>query len=252
MRRRRPVRRPQKPKHRVNEYIRVPEVRVVGDGIEATVMQTSRALQMAFDKGLDLIEISPNAKPPVCKIADYKKFLYEQRKREKEIKSKAAKTVIKEIRFGPNCDDHDFEFKLRHAEKFLKEGAKVKAYVFFRGRSILFKDRGEILLLKFADRLSELGGLEGMPRLEGKRMNIMIASKTKPPKKGKKSKDGDKGKKDKNAKASKEGNDDQSGDDKKVESEKDAPAKEVATDAKAAEAKAAPEKKESTEKKTEE
>ena len=180
----------------MNEYIRVPEVRVVGDGIEATVMQTAKALQLAFDKGLDLIEISPNAKPPVCKIADYKKFLYEQRKREKEIKSKAAKTVIKEIRFGPNTDIHDFEFKMRHAEKFLKEGAKVKAYVHFRGRSILFKDRGEILLLKFADRLSDLGTLESMPRLEGKRMNIMIASKAKPPKKGVKNKEktGDKDK----------------------------------------------------------
>lgn len=128
---------------------------------------------------LDLVEISPKAKPPVCKIIDYKKFLYQQKKKQKEMKAKAVKVIVKEIRFGPNTDEHDFQFKLRHAEKFLKEGAKVKAFVFFKGRSILFKEQGEILLLKLAQELEEYGTLEQMPRLEGKRMTIFISPKKK-------------------------------------------------------------------------
>lgn len=128
---------------------------------------------------LDLVEISPNADPPVCKVIDYQKFLYQQKKKQKEMKAKAVKVVVKEIRFGPNTDDHDFEFKLRHAEKFLKEGAKVKAYVFFKGRSILFKEKGEILLLRFATELEDLGKVEQMPRLEGKRMTMFITPKKK-------------------------------------------------------------------------
>ena len=136
---------------------------------------------MAFaeEQELDLVEISPNAKPPVCKIMDYKKFVYEQKKREKAMKSKATKVVIKEIRFGPNTDDHDYEFKKKHAEKFLKDGAKLKAYVFFKGRSIIYKDQGEILLLKLAQELEELGKVEQMPKLEGKRMIMFIAPKKK-------------------------------------------------------------------------
>ena len=137
------------------------------------------ALKIADEKDLDLVEISPNATPPVCKVIDYKKFLYEQKKKQKELKSKQSKVVVKEIRFGPNTDDHDFNFKLNHARKFLEEGAKVKAYVFFKGRTIVFKDRGEILLLKFAQELDDLGALEQMPKLEGKRMIIMINPKKK-------------------------------------------------------------------------
>lgn len=133
---------------------------------------------MAKELGLDLVEISPNAEPPVCKIIDYKKFLYQKKRKEKEIKANASKVVVKEIRFGPNTDDHDFNFKLKHAEKFLKDGAKVKAYVFFRGRSIIYKEQGEILLLKFAQALEDLGKVEQMPKLEGKRMNMFIAPKT--------------------------------------------------------------------------
>jgi len=128
---------------------------------------------------LDLVEISPNADPPVCKIIDYKKFLYQQKKKQKEIKANAVKVVVKEIRFGPNTDDHDFQFKLRHAERFLKEGAKVKAYVFFKGRSILFKEQGEILLLKFAQSLEEIGKVDQLPKLEGKRMTMFISPKKK-------------------------------------------------------------------------
>ncbi len=134
---------------------------------------------MAQEQELDLVEISPNADPPVCKVIDYQKFLYQQKKKQKEMKAKAVKVVVKEIRFGPNTDDHDFKFKLRHAEKFLKEGAKVKAYVFFKGRSILFKEQGEILLLRFATELEELGKVEQMPRLEGKRMTMFISPKKK-------------------------------------------------------------------------
>ena len=140
-------------------------------------MPTKKALQVAEDEGLDLVEISPNAKPPVCKIIDYKKFLYEQKKKQKELKAKQQKVVVKEIRFGPNTDDHDFNFKLNHAKGFLKDGAKVKAYVFFKGRSIVFKDRGEILSSKFAQELEEHGVVESMPKLEGKRMTMMINPK---------------------------------------------------------------------------
>ncbi len=141
------------------------------------VYPTKKALAMAEEMGLDLVEISPNAKPPVCKILDYKKFLYEQKKREKAMKAKASKVTVKEIRFGPNTDDHDYEFKKKHAEKFLKEGAKLKAYVFFKGRSIVYKDKGEILLLKLASELEDLGKVEQMPKLEGKRMTMFIAPK---------------------------------------------------------------------------
>lgn len=141
------------------------------------IYSLDRALQLAKDQGLDLVEISPKADPPVCKIIDYSKFKYEQKKKQKEIKAKAQKTVVKEIRFGPNTDDHDFNFKLNHAEKFLKEGAKVKAYVHFVGRTIVFKERGEILLLKFAQALEDIGKVELLPKLEGKRMSIIVAPK---------------------------------------------------------------------------
>lgn len=136
-------------------------------------------MELAQEEGVDLVEISPNAKPPVCRIVDYKKFLYEQKKKKKEIKANAVKTVVKEIRFGPNTDEHDVEFKLKHAIKFLEEGAKVRAYVFFRGRSIVYKERGEVLLLKFAEDLAEYGKVEMMPKMEGKKMIMMIAPKTK-------------------------------------------------------------------------
>ncbi|CEN48097.1 Translation initiation factor IF-3 [Capnocytophaga canimorsus] len=139
------------------------------------VYPIQKALKIAEELELDLVEISPNAVPPVCKVIDYKKFLYEQKKREKEIKSKATKVVIKEIRFGPQTDEHDYEFKKKHGEKFLKEGAKVKAYVFFKGRSIIYKDQGEILLLRLATDLEEFGKVEQMPKLEGKRMTMFIA-----------------------------------------------------------------------------
>jgi translation initiation factor IF-3 len=161
--------------YRINERINVPEVRLVGDNITTGVYPTLKALQMAEDMGYDLVEISPNANPPVCKIIDYQKFLYQQKKRQKEQKAKALKIVVKEIRFGPQTDDHDYNFKLRHAKEFLDEGAKVKAYVFFKGRSILFKEQGEVLLLRFANDLEEYGKVEQMPVLEGKRMIIMIS-----------------------------------------------------------------------------
>jgi len=154
-------------------------VRVVGEDLEPGVYPTQEALRMADEKGLDLVEISPKADPPVCKIIDYKKFLYEQKKRQKEMKAKAVKVVVKEIRFGPNTDDHDYNFKLKHAEKFIEEGAKIKAYVFFKGRSILFKDKGQILLLKLAQALEEVATVESMPKMEGKRMIMMIAPKKK-------------------------------------------------------------------------
>ncbi len=150
----------------------------MGDG-EPRIMDTRDALKEAQEKELDLVEISPNADPPVAKIMDYKKFVYEQKKREKVIKQNASKVVIKEIRFGPNTDDHDYEFKRKHGEKFLKEGAKLKAYVFFKGRSIIYKDQGEILLLRLAQDLEELGKVEQMPKMEGKRMNMFIAPKKK-------------------------------------------------------------------------
>ncbi len=151
----------------------------MGDNVEMGIYPIKEARNKAEEMGLDLVEISPNAEPPVCKIIDYKKFLYEQKKREKAMKAKATKVIVKEIRFGPNTDDHDYEFKKKHAEKFLKEGAKLKAYVFFKGRSIVYKDKGEILLLRLAQDLEEFGKVEQMPRLEGKRMTMFIAPKTK-------------------------------------------------------------------------
>ena len=151
----------------------------MGDDVESDVYAIEDALKLAEDRELDLVEISPKADPPVCKIVDYKKFLYMQKKKQKELKAKQSKVVIKEIRFGPNTDDHDFQFKLKHAHKFLEEGSKVKAYVFFKGRTIVFKERGEILLLKFATELEEVGIVEQMPKLEGKRMTMMINPKKK-------------------------------------------------------------------------
>ena len=150
-------------------------MRLVGDNVETGVYPTKEALRLAEEMELDLVEISPNAQPPVCKIVDYKKFLYEQNKRAKELKAKATKVEIKEIRFGPQTDDHDYEFKKKHGEKFLKEGAKVKAYVFFKGRSIVYKDQGQELLLRLAVDLEEYGKVEQMPKLEGKRMTMFIA-----------------------------------------------------------------------------
>ena len=161
--------------HRINRDIRVPEVRLVGENVEGGVYPTRKALEIANELELDLVEISPNATPPVCKVIDYKKFLYEQKKRDKELKAKATKVVIKEIRFGPQTDDHDYEFKKKHGEKFLKEGSKVKAYVFFKGRSIIYKDQGEILLLRLATDLEDYGKVEQMPKLEGKRMTMFLA-----------------------------------------------------------------------------
>ena len=150
---------------------------MVGENIKVDVYPIQQAIRLAQDQGLDLVEISPNADPPVCKIVDYSKFKYEQKKKQKEIKAKTVKVVIKEIRFGPNTDEHDFNFKLKHAIEFLKEGAKVKATVFFPGRSIVYKERGEILLLKFAQLLEEHGKVEQLPRLEGKRMSLMVMPK---------------------------------------------------------------------------
>ncbi|MFS4449627.1 translation initiation factor IF-3 [Maribacter sp. 2307UL18-2] len=172
-------RRENKNPHKINERVIAPEVRLVGDNVEVGVYPLAKAMEIASEAGLDLVEISPKANPPVCKVIDYKKFLYEQKKREKAMKAKASKVVVKEIRFGPNTDDHDYEFKKKHAEKFLKDGAKLKAYVFFKGRSIVYKDQGEILLLRLASELEELGKVEQMPRLEGKRMTMFIAPKTK-------------------------------------------------------------------------
>ncbi|MEE0978409.1 MAG: translation initiation factor IF-3 [Muribaculaceae bacterium] len=163
----------------MNERIRAREVRIVGDNVENGVYTIQEALRMADEMGLDLIEISPTAQPPVCKILDYQKFLYQQKKRQKEQKAKATKVVVKEIRFGPQTDDHDYNFKLKHAISFLQEGSKVKAYVFFKGRSILFKEQGEVLLLRFANDLEEYGKVEQMPLLEGKRMIIMLSPKKK-------------------------------------------------------------------------
>ena len=168
-----------KEQYRINERIRVREVRVVGDNVEQGIYTIQEALHMADDLGLDLVEISPNAVPPVCKIIDYQKFLYQQKKRQKEQKAKSTKVVVKEIRFGPQTDDHDYNFKLKHAKSFLEEGAKVKAYVFFKGRSILFKEQGEVLLLRFANDLEDYGKVEQLPVLEGKRMIIMLSPKKK-------------------------------------------------------------------------
>ena len=151
----------------------------MGDNVEVGVYSLNKALRLAQELELDLVEISPNASPPVCKILEYKKFLYEQKKREKALKSKATKVIIKEIRFGPNTDEHDYEFKKKHAEKFLKEGAKLKAFVFFKGRSIVFKEQGQILLLRLAQDLEEFGKVEQLPKLEGKRMTMFISPKKK-------------------------------------------------------------------------
>ncbi|WP_353057355.1 MULTISPECIES: translation initiation factor IF-3 [Antarcticibacterium] len=163
--------------HRINGKIRSDEVRLVGDNVEMGVYPTKKALEIADEQGLDLVEISPNAKPPVAKVMDYKKFLYEQKKRDKALKAKATKVVVKEIRFGPQTDDHDYEFKKKNAEKFLKDGAKLKAFVFFKGRSIVFKDQGQILLLRLAQDLEEIGKVEQMPKLEGKRMTMFMSPK---------------------------------------------------------------------------
>lgn len=166
--------------NRINNEITAPTVRVVGDNVEPNlVLPIAKAIALADEMELDLVEISPNAEPPVCRIVDYQKFLYQQKKKQKEIKAKQTKVVIKEIRFGPQTDEHDFNFKLRHAENFIKEGAKVKAYVFFRGRSIVFKEQGEILLLRFANDLEEIARVEMMPKLDGKKMNMILAPKSK-------------------------------------------------------------------------
>ncbi len=166
--------------NRINNEITAPTVRVVGDNVEPNlVLPIAKAIALADELELDLVEISPNAEPPVCRIVDYQKFLYQQKKKQKEIKAKQTKVVVKEIRFGPQTDDHDFNFKLRHAENFIKEGAKVKAYVFFRGRSIVFKEQGEILLLRFATALEDIAKVEVMPTLEGKKMNMILAPKSK-------------------------------------------------------------------------
>ena len=165
-----------KSQYRVNEQIRVREVRIVGDE-GSPVVPTRDALNMAREQGVDLVEISPNANPPVCRLIDYSKFLYQQKKRQKEMKAKQVKVEVKEIRFGPQTDEHDYQFKLKHAKEFLEEGNKVRAYVFFRGRSILFKEQGEVLLLRFANDLEEVGKVESMPSLEGKKMFIYLAPK---------------------------------------------------------------------------
>ena len=166
-----------KNQYRVNEQIRANEVRIVGDEIESVVMPLHKALALAEEKELDLVEISPTANPPVCRLIEYSKFLYQMKKRQKEQKAKQVKIDVKEIRFGPQTDEHDYNFKLKHAISFLKDGDKVKAYVFFKGRSILFKEQGEILLLRFAKDLEEYGKVDSMPVLEGKRMTIMLSAK---------------------------------------------------------------------------
>ena len=166
-----------KEQYRTNERIHVREVRLVGDNVEQGIYPTSQALKIADEQGLDLVEISPNAEPPVCRVTDYQKFLYQQKKKQKEQKARSVKVVVKEIRFGPQTDDHDYNFKLKHAKGFLGEGCKVKAYVFFKGRSILFKEQGEVLLLRFANDLEDYGRVEKLPVLEGKRMIIMLTPK---------------------------------------------------------------------------
>lgn len=164
--------------HRINQEIRADAIRLVGDNVDNPgIMTVPEALKIADDLELDLVEISPKANPPVCKIIDYQKFLYQQKKKQKEMKAKTQKVVLKEIRFGPNTDEHDYNFKLKHAQKFLEEGAKLKAFVFFKGRTILYKEKGEILLLRLAQDLEEYGKVEQMPRLEGKRMTMFMAPK---------------------------------------------------------------------------
>ena len=171
-------RKEQQQEHRTNHMIKVPQVRLVGENIEVGVYPIAEAQRIANDQGLDLVEISPQADPPVCKVIDYNKFLYEKKKKEKEMKAKSKVSEVKEIRFTPNTDDHDFDFKSKHAENFLKDGNKVKAYVQFKGRAIMFKERGELLLLKFAERLVDVGTLESMPKLEGKRMFAIFAPRS--------------------------------------------------------------------------
>ncbi|HOK36116.1 MAG TPA: translation initiation factor IF-3 [Paludibacteraceae bacterium] len=164
--------------HRINEEIKgVTQVRLVGDNVQQGIYSIEEALKIADEQNLDLVEISPKADPPVCKIIDYQKFLYQLKKREKEQKAKTARVVVKEIRFGPQTDDHDYNFKLKHAQEFLKDGCKVKAYVFFKGRSILFKEQGEVLLLRFANDLEDYAKVEHLPELEGKRMTIVLSPK---------------------------------------------------------------------------
>lgn len=183
-------RRQQQEQFRINKQIRVPEARLVGEDftiiseaagkeVAPGIFSTKQLQDWAFRADLDLVEISPKANPPVVKIIDYKKFLYNKKKKEKELKAKSAKTVVKEIRFGPNTDEHDFEFKLKHAKKFLEDGAKVKAFVQFRGRTIVFKERGELILLRFLKELEEYGGAEALPRMEGRRMNVILSPKKK-------------------------------------------------------------------------
>ena len=179
-----PKRRPFIPKkketeHRLNKDIRVPQVRLVGENIEVGIYPTEEALRMAQEQEVDLVEISPKADPPVCRVVDYNKFLYDKKKKDKEIKAKQKKTEVKEIRFTPNTDNHDLDFKKKHAQKFLQEGSKVKIYVQFKGRAIQFKERGELVLLQFAQALEEFGQLEAMPNLEGKKMIAYIAPKKK-------------------------------------------------------------------------
>ncbi|MFO7829610.1 MAG: translation initiation factor IF-3 [Bacteroidales bacterium] len=172
-------RRKEEPTHKINNRIRAQVVRVVGDNVEDQgVYSIQDAIKLADEMELDLVEISPNADPPVCKIIDYQKFLYQQKKKQKELKAKTQKVVVKEIRFGPNTDEHDYQFKLNHAKKFLEEGAKVKAFVFFKGRTILFKEKGEILLLRLAQELEEIAKVEQMPKLEGKRMIMFLTPKS--------------------------------------------------------------------------
>ncbi|MCC6280142.1 MAG: translation initiation factor IF-3 [Saprospiraceae bacterium] len=189
-----PPRHQHQPEHRINEFIRVPEVRlvgenlaeiseVVGETVENGIFPTSKLQKFAEEMGLDLIEITPNAEPPVVRIADYNKFLYQKKKKEKEMKANSSKVELKEIRFGPETGEHDFDFKLRHAKSFLGEGNKVKAYVQFRGRAIVFKDRGELLLLRFMKELEDYGAADQMPRLEGKRMSVILSPKKGAPKK---------------------------------------------------------------------
>lgn len=168
--------------HKINGNIRAREVRLVGDNVEQGVYSINEALRLADELELDLVEISPTADPPVCRITDYQKFLYQQKKKQKEAKAKSVKVVVKEIRFGPQTDDHDFNFKLKHAKSFLEEGSKVKAFVFFKGRSILFKEQGEVLLLRFATELEDYGKVDQLPALEGKKMIMMLSPKKQPAK----------------------------------------------------------------------
>ena len=188
--------------YRINEQIRVREVRIVGEDIESTVMPTRQALQLAEEKGVDLVEISPNAQPPVCRLIEYSKFIYQQKKKQKEMKAKQVKIELKEIRFGPQTAEADYNFKLKHAVEFLNDGNKVKAYVFFKGRSIVFKEQGEVLLLRFANDLEEIAKVESIPVLEGKRMSIILApKKAGQPKKSQQKMDAEKAKANAEAKA---------------------------------------------------